>query len=179
MIHSYRIESDELRLRPLEERDIESLREWRNNAEFTQYLTKLPTITLEMQRNWFRRYLADETEITLAIEYIGEGNTDLIGSVAFSDIQNGRAECGKFMIGNTAYKGRGFGSKSLALCLKMAFQQMGLEVCEAHAHPLNAASFVAFINEGFQIKGSRPFAGGGFEYAMELSKARYSSLNGR
>lgn len=58
----------------------------------------------------------------------------------------------------------------------IAFDQIGIEACQAHANPENVPSFV---NEGFQIRGSRPFGNDGFEYGMEFTQARYRLLNRR
>lgn len=179
MDHNYEIRSKELHLRPLTEDDIESLRCWRNDPVMTTYLSKLPYITPAMQTAWFQRYLEDESEITLAIDCIVNGMSEFIGTVSLSAVGENRVECGRLMIGHREYKGKGFGRKSIALCLSIAFNQMGVEACEAHANPKNAPSFVSFVNEGFQIRGSRPFGEDGFEYEMELTQARYRLLNRR
>ena len=179
MVHHYEIKSEELQLRPLTEGDIESLRCWRNDPAMTKYLTKLPYITPQMQAAWFQRYQEDESEITLAIDCIAGGMSEFIGTVSLSAVGENRVECGRLMIGHTGYKGRGFGRKSIALCLSIAFDQMGVEACEAHANPENAPSFVSFVNEGFQIRGSRPFGNDGFEYGLELTQERYRLLNRR
>lgn len=179
MVHHFEIKSEELWLRPLAEDDIESLRCWRNDPAMTKYLTKLPYITPDMQKAWYQRYLEDTSEITLAIDYVGDGRIEFIGTVSLSVIEKDRAECGRLMIGSAGYKGRGFGRKSIALCLSIAFDQMGVEVCEAHANPDNAPSFVSFVNEGFQITSSRPFGDDGFEYGLELTQERYRLLNRR
>lgn len=179
MVHHFEIKSEELRLRPLAEDDIENLRCWRNDPAMTKYLTKLPYITPEMQKAWYQRYLEDASEITLAIDCVGDGRSEFIGTVSLSVIEKNRVECGRLMIGSTQYKGRGFGRKSIALCLSIAFDQMGVEVCEAHANPENAPSFVSFVNEGFQIRSSRPFGDDGFEYGLELTQERYRLLNRR
>ena len=177
MRHSIVISNQNLSLRPLEQRDVEALREWRNDREISRFLSPIPYITPDMQKAWFARYLDDPTEMTFAIDYINnEGISELIGSISMSGVEQGRGECGKFMIGNSAYKGKGFGRKSLALCLKASFTILDLDVCFAHANPLNYPSFVSFVNEGFQIIGSRPFQDG-IEYKMKLTKQRYQRLN--
>lgn len=179
MVHNYEIKSADLHLRPLCEDDIETLRCWRNDPAKTMFLTKLPYITPEMQKAWYLHYLTDEAEVTLAIDSIANGVNTFIGTIALTRTEKNRVECGRLMIGHTGYKGRGFGRKSVALCLRIAFEQMGAEACEAYANPENAPSFVSFVNEGFLIRSSRPFAGGGFEYGMELTKERYNILNRR
>lgn len=172
----YQIKDKDLTLRSLAHRDIESLRNWRNDSRLSQYLSDISYITPEMQEVWFAQYLENETELVLAIEIEEKSHKELLGSVALSDLDGKKGECGKFMIGNTAYKGQGYAGRSLKMCLKIAFEQLHLQTCIAHAHPLNAPSFVTYVNAGFRIIGSRPFKEDGFEYTLEMTDKTYNRI---
>ena len=51
MEHTYVEVYEDVIIKPLEEKNIESLRIWRNTKANTKYLNKLPFITKEMQKN--------------------------------------------------------------------------------------------------------------------------------
>lgn len=173
----YRIASDRLRLRPLAHADIETLRRWRNDPAQGRFLTPLPYITPEQQEQWYARYEADGSWLLLVAEDITAAGPVPIGTVALYDFAAGSAECGRFMIGNAAYRGKGYAGKMLRLCLRLAFGAMGLQAVTCYAHPLNPPSLASWVNEGFTICGTRPFHDGSFEYELRLPAERWRALH--
>lgn len=175
----YSIATPQLRLRPLEHADIETLRQWRNDPALGRFLTPMPEITPEMQEQWHARYAADDTQLLLVAEDITGAAPVAIGTIALYDMDMtaGGAVCGRFMIGNAAYRGKGCGGEMLRLCLRLAFEQMGLQTLACFAHPLNPPSLASWVNEGFVICGTRPFHDGSFEYALRLTAARWRALH--
>ena len=176
------IESKTVRLRPLAQRDIEALRVWRNDPALAKFLSPLPHLTPTGQQAWFDRYQQDPgDEQILAIEALGPAGAEFIGSITLSDLSAPAVTCGKFLIGNSAWRGRGLGSESLRLCLRLVFERLGAQACCAYAHPLNPPSLVAWVNAGFRITGTRPCKAAGadgFEYCFALPRERYFRLQG-
>lgn len=166
-----------LRLRPLAHADIETLRRWRNDPALGRFLTPIPEITPEQQEQWYARYKADGSWLLLVAEDIAAPEPVPIGTVALYDFAGGSAECGRFMIGSAAYRGKGYAGKILRMCLRLAFGTMHLQAVTCHAHPLNPPSLASWVNEGFKICGTRPFHDGSFEYALRLTAERWRALH--
>ena len=171
------VASDRLRLRPLEHADIETLRRWRNDPALGRFLTPLPEITPAMQEAWYARYTADDSQLLLVAEDTTGAEPVRIGTIALYDLAGDSAVCGRYMVGNADYRGKGFGGEMLRLCLRLAFGPMGLRALTCYAHPLNAPSLASWVNEGFCICGTRPFHDGSFEYELRLTAARWRALH--
>ena len=152
MRHQYSAVYDNVRLRPLEEKDIENLRNWRNNEEKTKYLRKIPYITSEMQRKWYMDYLENEDEITCAIDEISELNR-VVGSVSLYNFQDDVVEIGKIQIGDEEASGRGIGRKSLVMAMTIAFKLLGVNKVISSVHQNNIAAHKNDIKVGFHIVG--------------------------
>ena len=70
--HQYHASYENIMLRPLERKDIENLRVWRNDATQTRFLRKIDHITPEMQEKWYESYLKDNDTIAFAIEDVAK-----------------------------------------------------------------------------------------------------------
>ena len=167
MKHNYSVQYDNLMLRPLEEHDIENLRNWRNDPETTKFLRPISYITKEMQEKWFQSYLDNPSETAFAIVETEKLNR-MIGSVSLYDLTENSAEIGKFMIGDTEARGCGSGSKSIAAAVYIAFIQMGLKKVISSIHRENIPSYKSFAKIGFQKIGSHPCVVDGIEDEFEL-----------
>ena len=115
-----------IRIRPLEEYDIESLRNWRNNPTNTKFLTKISYITPEMQEKWFKDGLEKPNEYIFAIDEIKELNK-LVGSFSLYNIVDEEAEFGKFLIGEDRVHGKSIGLYTLTVALEIAFNKLKLK----------------------------------------------------
>lgn len=177
MRHQYSAVYDNVRLRPLEERDIENLRNWRNNEEKTKYLRKIPYITSEMQRKWYMDYLENEDEITFAIDEISELNR-MVGSVSLYNFQDDVVEIGKIQIGDEDAGGRGIGRKSLVMAMTIAFKLLGINKVVGSVHQENIAAHKNDMKIGFQIVGKHEAPMGGVEDEIEINAKRLAEVNG-
>ena len=84
MNHQYHASYENIMLRPLERKDIENLRVWRNDATQTRFLRKIDHITPEMQEKWYESYLKDNDTIAFAIEET-EHLHRMVGSLSLYD----------------------------------------------------------------------------------------------
>jgi|GEM_PF-1631878 len=84
MRHDYTGSCENIIVRPLEIKDIEFLRQWRNDPANTRFLRQIPFITPEMQKSWYERYLDDTSELQFAICFKDSGET--IGSCALYNL---------------------------------------------------------------------------------------------
>lgn len=172
MRFDYFAEYKHVRIRPLEERDIEKIRIWRNDSDNTDFLRDIGEITPEMQLNWYKKDIEDDTSCTFAIEEISELNR-IVGSVAIYEIHGNRAEIGKILIGDKDAKGKKIGFIALILAMHVAFEKMGIENLYGDVHENNMSAKTNDLRAGFIITGQHPFYKGGIEYEMILPKNHF------
>jgi RimJ/RimL family protein N-acetyltransferase len=165
MIHNYEIEYKNVKLRQLEERDIESLRDWRNDSANTKYLRKIPFITWEMQRNWYHSYLNNLEEITFAVEE-KETLRCLVGSLSLSNIEGGKAEVGKILIGEKRAHGKKVGVNALSAVLKIAKNTLDLREIYLYVSADNIPALKVYRETGFSIDDSYRDEENRLEYRM-------------
>lgn len=175
MKHSIYASYENLKIRPLEQQDLENLRNWRNDEKNAVFLTKIPYITPQMQQNWYEKYLQDPDRIVFAIEET-QHLKQMIGSVSVYNFRGTIAEYGSFMIGNPLAKGKGFGKLSLLLCLHAGFEKFSLEKYDACVHEDNISARKVDEQVGFIVTGSHPFVNGGQELEIQLDKQKFYHL---
>ena len=176
MRHSYGAVCKNVRLRPLEKRDIEKLRVWRNDVSQTRFLRKIPEITPAMQENWYREYLQNEDEITFAIEETKELRR-MVGSVALYNVRGEIAEIGKIQIGDPQAHGRGIGRVSMVMAMQIGFRLLGLKKIVISVHRENIAAYTNDLKVGFQIIGEHAAPMGGTEDEMEIDEKHLNEAN--
>ena len=150
MVHTFSIERNNVKLRQLEESDIELLRVWRNNPENSKYLRKIGYITPEMQRKWYENYLQNDDEIAFAIvetHFV----QDVVGSVSLYNFSDQRAEFGKILIGNEKAHGKKIGYTATVAVLKIAFDVLNLEEVFLECNHDNHAAIRVYEQAGFVL----------------------------
>ena len=157
MNHQYHASYENIMLRPLERKDIENLRVWRNDATQTRFLRKIDHITPEMQEKWYESYLKDNDTIAFAIE---------------------ETEHLHRMVGSLEARGHGIGGKSFVLAMMVAFRKMGLKKIIASVHQENQAAYKSYLKIGFQVCGSHPASVGGIEDEIWIDEKRLTEVNG-
>ncbi len=144
---------DNVRIRPLEQKDIEQLRIWRNDSSKTKFLRPIGMITPSKQLEWFEEYQKATDEIIFAIEEIKEFN-QIVGSLSIYHINGETAEIGKIQIGEEKANGRGIGKKSMVMALKIGFEKMGLKKIVGSVNPQNIPAYKNDMKIGFKVVGS-------------------------
>lgn len=172
MKHKISAEYKHVRLRPLNEGDLEKLRTWRNDPQLSIFLRKIGMITQEMQMNWFKKDCEDNTTVTFAIEEIGELNR-IVGSVSLYDINENTAEVGKIVVGDLEARGKKVGYYALLLAMYVGCERFGLESYLCEVNEDNKPSFINKTKAGFTVIGRRPDVCGGYEVVMKLSKEHF------
>lgn len=176
MRHNYGAICQNVKLRPLEQGDIEWLRIWRNDDSQTRFLRRLDEITPQMQEKWFEKYLGNSAEIIFAIEEIEQLNR-LVGSVALYNFNGDTAEIGRIQVGDPKAHGRGIGEKSFVMALLIGFQRLGLKKITASVHQENIAAHKTYIKIGFRITGHHAAPMGGIEDEIEIDENRLMEVN--
>ena len=160
-----------VRVRPLEHDDIETLRVLRNDAKRSEFLTPLGFISPEMQENWYREFVSDESIHIWAIDYLA-GEETIVGSGALYDFSENKCEQGKIMIA-PEYGGKGIGTTALALIADIGFSTMGIDTMVAHINVKNIASLKMFKKIGYSVVDERPTKEGGYEYCLSITKDEF------
>ena len=148
MEHNYSTKYKNIVLRPLEKRDIEKLRIWRNDKKNTKFLRQIPYITEESQNKWFENYLENEDEICFAIEECQELNR-LVGSLSLYNFNGNVAEFGKILIGDIEAHGRKIGYNATKTVLKIAFDVLKLKKVILEVYEDNLAAKKIYEKAGF------------------------------
>ena len=163
-------------IRPLEQQDIELLRQWRNDEKISTYLASIPHISGEMQKNWFDRYLSDRDNITFAIvedQFLKR----VVGSLSIYGFHEHEAEIGKIVIGDAEAHGKQVGYRALLLALSYGYEFLRINKFLLNVHEDNVAARTIYQKVGFKIVGQHPFIKGGVELEMELSKDLFEHRN--
>jgi RimJ/RimL family protein N-acetyltransferase len=110
-----------VRLRPVRKADLRHFVRWLNDPEVTQWLMRDPGLTMEQEREWFRRLAENPNDVTLSIE--AEGRP--IGSCGLTVRKDGTANFG-ISIGDRSAWGKGYGTAATREMLRLGFEERGL-----------------------------------------------------
>lgn len=140
------LEGERVRLRPIDESDLERMVAWRNAARDT-FLDNRP-ITLAGQRAWYSRYRAGD-ERCFAIE-TKDGRP--IGMVCLYHVDRSAhtAEFGRLIIGDDRYAGRGFAADASRALLRFAAEHIGIERVYLQVRESNTRAATLYRRLGFQ-----------------------------
>ena len=148
------IEAGRVRLRRLEENDVDALYEIFSDPEVMRYWSRPPMTG----RNEAEQLLAEigESFRSRALYQWGValGDTNrVIGTCTLFhlDAANRRAEIGYAL--NRGYWGRGYGHEAIGALIDYAFRTLGLHRLEADVDPRNVASVRALERLGFMKEG--------------------------
>lgn len=175
MRHNFYAENKTCIISPLEEQDIEHLRQWRNDKELSKFLRPIPYITPEMEKKWFNDYLEDQTTCFFVI--IDKAADRAIGSVALYNINGQKCEIGKVVIGDNSAHGKGRGYNSFLLAMCVGIKELGITQFRLDVHTENIAALSIYVKAGFEISGSHDFINGGKELEMKIDVDRFKSCN--
>ena len=140
---------EEFNLRPMEERDLETVFSWRNSERVRSYMYTDHIITQPEHRAWFDRTRQTEFPATLIFEYRGVP----IGLKSFSQIDrhNNRCHWG-FYLGESELP-RGCGTVMGFLALEYIFERHNFRKLCAEAFAFNDGSIKYHTRLGFVQEG--------------------------
>jgi RimJ/RimL family protein N-acetyltransferase len=152
-------EGKKVRLVPMDmDRHFDNALKWINDSEATMWIGTMDLpMTKQKEKEWFEaRCLAGPTEVNWAIEtlsgeHIGFSNLFRI------DHFHKTAESGS-MIGDSNYRGKGYGSDAARVRAHYAFECLGLQTLFSSYLDGNDASAAMQAAAGYQIWGTKPNA---------------------
>lgn len=171
MRHKYVTNYKNVCLRPLEERDIELLRLWRNNPNNTRYLSKLPYITEQMQQEWFKQYLDNEDEICFAVDEVVELKR-FVGALSLHAFSGDSCLLGHVLIGDEEAHGKKVGLNASIAATQIAFNKLKIKTVNLHVYSENIAAYKVYQQAGFKIIDTHFGNNGEKEYTMSLTEVK-------
>lgn len=141
---SFAASGDVFDVRPVEERDIESLRTWKNEHRAAFFHQQ--TISAAQQAEWFEAFLARAKEQLFMLEHTGRP----IACVGFRLLEGGAVDLFNLILGANDYRRRGVAS-AFYQCLEDGLAQRGIERVELKVLPNNRPAISFYQRHGFRI----------------------------
>lgn len=159
---------------PLSEKEIEFLRIWRNNADNTKFLRKIPYITSEMQEEWFAKYLDNQDEICFSVF---ENNllNRCVGSASLYNFAGDSAEFGQILIGDPEAHGKNVGYHTVIAVLSIGFEELQLKKIILHVYSANKGALHIYEKAGFTVTDIH-LNDNMEEYTMTVDRERFNKL---
>lgn len=153
MNHSFIVNHDLIKLRPLTSDDIEIVRNWRNQESIRQGFIDQSTIEPWQQEKWFVKYTNDDCDLMFIIEYFNHTQYKPVGTVALYKINrtNNSCEFGRLMIGERVAKG--LGRVATAVIVEFAIRQLSMESISLQVLKNNSRAIKIYEDVGFEIYG--------------------------
>lgn len=144
---------NKIQLRNVEPRDLEQLRQWRNQPVLRQYFREYREITPLMQQKWYEDCVCtNKNQVDFVIER-PQPDADIIGhcGLYYIDWLHKRAEF-TIYIGNMMFRNHGCGSDALRTLCKYGFEELNLNKIWCEVFDNNPAIVVyrhlGFVDEG-------------------------------
>jgi RimJ/RimL family protein N-acetyltransferase len=145
---------EKVRLREYRKDDIAQAQVFMNDPEIKRLLNPgIPyLITLEDEEKWFGNNTASKDVYNFAIETLDD--RQYIGGCGINrlDWKNSVAEIGIF-IGESKYRGKGFGTDALRVLVGFILQQMNINKIRIHVFSFNERAIRSYGKCGFKQEG--------------------------
>jgi RimJ/RimL family protein N-acetyltransferase len=149
-----KIDTQKIFLRLLNPEDVgQYYVDWMNDPDVVRYLeSRWHSYTLEDVKDYVRRINDSPNDFLFGI-FLTKTNQH-IGNIKIGEI-NHTHRFGNvgIIIGEKKYWGKGFGTQSISLATKIAFQQLNLNSLTAGVYSSNDSSYRAFLNAGWEEVG--------------------------
>ena len=126
---------------------------WMNDEETTQFLeSRGRSYSIEDLKNYVEKIKECKSDVLFGI--FENGNNIHVGNIKVGKIDSFHmhAEIG-IMIGDKGCWGKGYGTESIGLVLKYAFNELCLNKLTAGMYSENVGAFKSFVNNGFRKVG--------------------------
>lgn len=151
MNHNFVIFDHPIKLRQVQQEDLNYLISWRNKNEIRKWFFNQETISLNQQEIWFKNYLNNDKDIMFIIEEVQDIKAP-IGSCALYNInsETQTAEFGRLIIGDFNARKKGFGLKSVKLICNFGFSYLGLTKISLEVFKENSSAIRIYQQAGFE-----------------------------
>ncbi len=146
------LECNDIRLRDIEEYDLESICRWRNDESVLDNLFSYLPVSLAKQKRWYENYLKDNTNQTFVIEYTIQNKPIGTVSLLHIDHKNQIAEI-SILIGEKDYRGKGMAKQALTQLINYGFNQLNLNRLFLQLFEGNEPALRLYESLGFKREG--------------------------
>lgn len=169
------IESDKVRLRPLEIADADEFHAWASDSDVTQF--SLSSYAYPQSKSDIVRWLTDinSSAKTISLGICCRESGRLIGYAGIASISSVN-RCGEYfiLIGDKDYWGRGLGTEVTKLITHYGFASLGLHRIELTAFSVNPAAIKAYEKAGYVHEGTKRESG--FRNGQFLDKVLMAAI---
>jgi len=146
------IEANRIRLRPLNEKDLDLKVKWINDPDVNKYLHYELPLKLDKTQAWLKKAKDDESRYDFIIETKDKKAIGLIGFIGI----NYTHKTAEFYIaiGEKSFWNKGYAYEALTHLLKWGFEKIKLEKIWAITRTRNTVSIALMKKTGFQIEGT-------------------------
>lgn len=146
------IEGQKVRLRALEENDLERCYRWVNDPEVTEHLTIRFPMSTQQERQWLLQASSGDGDRSFAIE---TADGEHIGNIGLHRINwlDRNAELG-ILIGEKRHWNQGYGTDAIRTLLKFAFEEMNLHRVYLRVDADNPRAIRCYEKCGFVMEGT-------------------------
>lgn len=143
------LHSQRLKLRYLEEGDLDDTLRWRNRPEVRCQFFYDQVISEESHREWFGGYLAKRDDLIFMCEEIETGNRIAQTALYNIDIERNRAEFGRFLLSDREQGSKGWGTEAMALTCELGFGHLGFDHIDLEVKQENKPAIHIYQKLGF------------------------------
>lgn len=148
------LEGRQVRLRPIEERDLDDLWVMLGDEEGRRLTGTHAGFTREVADNWYRTRGAQDDRLDLVVATSDEDRC--VGEVVLNHLDVDNAACGfRISLAGPAVFGKGYGTEATRLVLGHAFDTVGLHRVELEVYDHNPRARHVYERVGFVVEGRR------------------------
>ena len=150
MTHNFQNEFEDIILKPLEQKNIEDLRNLRNKEENRKCFIYQKEITKEEQENWYKKYSEKEEDVMFSA-FLKEVGEYPIGFAALYDIDRNSKKCefGRIVVDKSKVTKKGIGYQITKCLCDIGFQDLGLDMIYLEVFSDNIPALKTYLKVGF------------------------------
>ena len=146
------ISEKRIRLRPLEEGDLDRTRAWVNDPEVARLVNRVAPVSAAEHRAWYQRVTGDRQQVIFAAELLADqrhvGNCGLKGI----DPRVRKAELWMYL-GERAIWGQGYGTEVCRALCRFGFARLNLHRIHLYTPAYNGRAVALYEKVGFKKEG--------------------------
>ena len=144
MMHTLVGSCGAVELRPIQQAELERMRQLRNKNR--HMFVSTGEITSEEQLAWYAQYLQAPGDYMFSVYY----ENRWIGAVAVYEVKDGCAEFGRLLIDRAAAGRGGLGVETTKVACQIAFEQLSVERITLAVYCDNPAAQITYLKAGFR-----------------------------